>query len=91
MRRLGQTPAPRKQQDSTRSLTARTSLAGSLRRTSRCSRSKNGEIVGRTKRKPLKKNEFLVTDKSYGDFVLKAKVKIQERQFGHPVSQRAQA
>ena len=34
----------------------------------------NGEIVGRTKG-DLKKNEFLVTDKPYGDFVLKAKVK----------------
>ena len=36
----------------------------------------NGEIVGRTKEGQLKKNEFLVTDKPYGDFVLKAKVKI---------------
>jgi hypothetical protein len=35
----------------------------------------NGEIVGRSKEKELKKNEFLVTDKPYGDFVLKAKVK----------------
>lgn len=35
----------------------------------------NGEIVGRTKG-DLKKNEFLVTDKPYGDFVLKAKVKL---------------
>jgi Domain of Unknown Function (DUF1080) len=36
----------------------------------------NGEIVGKTKEKQLKKNEFLVTDKTYGDFVLKAKVKV---------------
>src|SRR3954468_22345297 len=34
----------------------------------------DGEIVGRTEG-DLKKNEFLVTDKPYGDFVLKAKVK----------------
>ncbi len=42
----------------------------------------NGEIVGRTTDKPLKKNEFLVTDKSYGDFVLKAKVKIRNGNSG---------
>ena len=42
----------------------------------------NGEIVGRTGDKPLKKNEFLVTDKSYGDFVLKAKVKIRNGNSG---------
>lgn len=35
----------------------------------------NGEIVGRTKG-DLKKNEFLATTKTYGDFVLKAKVKL---------------
>jgi hypothetical protein len=35
-----------------------------------------GEIVGRTKKGELKKNEFLVTDKPYGDFILKAKVKL---------------
>jgi len=34
----------------------------------------DGEIVGRTKGN-LKKNEFLATEKEYGDFVLKAKVK----------------
>lgn len=34
-----------------------------------------GEIVGRTKG-DLKKNEFLVTDRAYGDFHLKAKVKL---------------
>ena len=28
-----------------------------------------------------------MTDKTYGDFVLKAKVKYPERQFGHPVPQ----
>jgi hypothetical protein len=42
----------------------------------------NGEIVGRTRAEPeakkssLKKNEFLVTDRDYGDFVLKAKIKL---------------
>jgi hypothetical protein len=36
----------------------------------------DGEIVGRTKEGQLKKNEFLVTDKSYGDFILKVKVKV---------------
>ncbi len=36
----------------------------------------NGEIVGKTKAGQLKKNEFLVTDRPYTDFVLKAKVKI---------------
>jgi hypothetical protein len=40
-----------------------------------------GEIVGRTK-ELLKKNEFLVTEKSYGDFVLKAKVKIRNGNSG---------
>ena len=42
----------------------------------------NGEIVGRTSDEPLKKNEFLVTDKTYGDFVLKAKVKIRNGNSG---------
>lgn len=36
----------------------------------------NGEIVGRTKEGQLKKNEFLVSDRDYKDFVLKAKVKV---------------
>ena len=36
----------------------------------------NGEIVGRTKEGQLKKNEFLVTDRPYKDFTLKAKVKL---------------
>ena len=36
----------------------------------------DGEIVGRTKDGQLKKNEFLVVDKPYGDFVLKLKVKV---------------
>jgi hypothetical protein len=36
----------------------------------------DGEIVGRTRAGQLKKNEFLVTDRSYGDFTLKLKVKI---------------
>jgi hypothetical protein len=36
----------------------------------------DGEIVGRAKTKDiLKKNEFLVTEKAYADFVLKVKVK----------------
>ncbi|MDR3637395.1 MAG: DUF1080 domain-containing protein [Isosphaeraceae bacterium] len=41
----------------------------------------DGVIVGRTKG-DLKKNEFLVTDKPYGDFVLKAKVKIRNGNSG---------
>ncbi len=40
-----------------------------------------GEIVGRTKER-LKKNEFLATDKPYGDFVLKAKVKYRNGNSG---------
>lgn len=42
----------------------------------------NGEIVGRTGETRLKKNEFLVTDKAYGDFILKAKVKIRNGNSG---------
>jgi hypothetical protein len=42
----------------------------------------NGEIVGRTGVPRLKKNEFLVTDKAYADFVLKAKVKIRNGNSG---------
>jgi Domain of Unknown Function (DUF1080) len=42
----------------------------------------NGEIIGRTNDKPLTKNEFLATDKPYGDFVLKAKVKIRNGNSG---------
>ncbi len=42
----------------------------------------NGEIVGRTGTEKLKKNEFLVTGKSYGDFILKAKVKIKNGNSG---------
>jgi hypothetical protein len=41
----------------------------------------DGEIVGRTKG-DLKKNEFLVTEKPYGDFVLKAKVKYKNGNSG---------
>jgi hypothetical protein len=41
----------------------------------------DGEIVGRTKG-DLKKNEFLATEKTYGDFVLKAKVKIRNGNSG---------
>jgi hypothetical protein len=42
----------------------------------------DGEIVGRTKQGQLKKNEFLVTDRDFGDFVLKAKVKIRSGNSG---------
>ena len=42
----------------------------------------DGQIVGRTGQEKLKKNEFLVTDKAYGDFVLKAKVKIRNGNSG---------
>lgn len=41
----------------------------------------NGEIVGRTQG-DLKKNEFLVTDRPYGDFYLKAKVRIRNGNSG---------
>jgi hypothetical protein len=41
----------------------------------------DGEIVGRTEG-DLKKNEFLVTDRPYKDFVLKAKVKIRNGNSG---------
>jgi hypothetical protein len=41
----------------------------------------DGAIVGRTDGK-LKKNEFLVTEKPYGDFILKAKVKIRNGNSG---------
>jgi hypothetical protein len=41
----------------------------------------DGEIVGRTQG-DLKKNEFLVTEKTYGDFVLKARVKIRNGNSG---------
>jgi hypothetical protein len=41
----------------------------------------DGEIVGRTEGN-LKKNEFLVTDRPYKDFVLKAKVKIRNGNSG---------
>ena len=40
-----------------------------------------GAIVGRTNG-TLKKNEFLVTEKPYGDFILKAKVKIRNGNSG---------
>lgn len=36
----------------------------------------DGEIIGKTKKDQLKKNEFLVSDKDYGDFILKVKVKV---------------
>lgn len=42
----------------------------------------DGQIVGRTGTVKLKKNEFLVTDRPYGDFVLKAKVKIRNGNSG---------
>ncbi len=42
----------------------------------------DGEIVGRSKAGQLKKNEFLVTDKPYGDFILKAKIKLRNHNSG---------
>jgi hypothetical protein len=42
----------------------------------------NGEIIGRTEAGQLKKNEFLVTDQPYGDFVLKAIVKLRDGNSG---------
>ncbi len=42
----------------------------------------DGEIVGRSKEGELKKNEFLVTDKPYGDFVLKVKFKYRDGNSG---------
>ena len=42
---------------------------------------KDGVIVGTTKG-DLKKNEFLVTEKKYGNFILKAKVKIRNGNSG---------
>src|ERR1700730_4491554 len=41
----------------------------------------DGEIVGRSKKDELKKNEFLVTDKPYGDFVLKANIKLRNHNY----------
>jgi hypothetical protein len=41
----------------------------------------NGEIVGRTQG-DLKKNEFLVTEKPYRNFILKAKVKLKNGNSG---------
>ncbi len=41
----------------------------------------DGVILGKTKG-DLKKNEFLVTDKPYGDFILKAKVKFKSGNSG---------
>jgi hypothetical protein len=41
----------------------------------------NGEIVGRSSER-LKKNEYLATEKSYSDFILKAKVKIRNGNSG---------
>jgi len=41
----------------------------------------NGEVVGRTQG-DLKRNEFLVTEKPYRDFVLKAKVKFKNGNSG---------
>ncbi len=42
----------------------------------------NGEIVGQTREGQLKKNEFLVTDRPYKNFVLRAKVKIRNGNSG---------
>lgn len=50
----------------------------------------DGQIVGKTQEGQLKKNEFLVTDKPYTNFVLKAKVKLLNGNSGIQVrSQRA--
>ncbi|GIW87396.1 MAG: hypothetical protein KatS3mg108_1720 [Isosphaeraceae bacterium] len=45
----------------------------------------DGEIVGKTRAGQLKKNEFLVTDRSYRDFVLRGKVKILSGNSGFQV------
>ena len=74
-------PRVRNRPSSARCSTARTSPAGSRRRTSRCSRSRTARSSAGP-RKRLKKNEFLATDKPYGDFVLKAKVKIRNGNSG---------
>ena len=41
-----------------------------------------GEIVGRSKEGQLKKNEFLVVAKPYGDFALRVKVKLRNHNSG---------
>lgn len=48
----------------------------------------DGQIVGRTKEGQLKKNEFLVTDRPYKDFTLKAKVKLLSGNSGIQVRSR---
>lgn len=45
-------------------------------------RVENGEIVGSTKGVKLEHNTFLSTEKSYGDFVLKVKVKLTNHNSG---------
>ncbi len=42
----------------------------------------DGEIVGRSEAGQLKKNEFLVVAKPYGDFTLRAKVKLRNHNSG---------
>jgi hypothetical protein len=50
-----------------------------------------GEIVGKTREGQLKKNEFLVTERPYRDFVLRAEVKILNGNSGIQVrSERAE-
>ena len=63
------------------SSTARTSPAGSRPNDKALFSVEDGEIVGRTQGN-LKKNEFLVTEKPYRDFVLKAKVKYKNGNSG---------
>jgi hypothetical protein len=48
----------------------------------------DGTIVGHTKEGQLKKNEFLVTDREFGDFLLKARVKIEGGNSGIQVRSR---
>lgn len=42
----------------------------------------DGVIVGRTAEKQLKKNEFLVSDRSYKNFILKVKLKLRNHNSG---------
>jgi hypothetical protein len=42
----------------------------------------DGEIVGRTKEGQLEKNEFLVTDRPYKNFVLRVKIKLRNHNSG---------
>ena len=74
-------PRAKSRADSARCSTARTSPGWVTPEDKSLFTVENGEIVGRTK-ELLKKNEFLATDKPYGDFVLKAKVKFRNGNSG---------